>query len=135
MKLQHSISQVERHLATIDNNPIDTLTFNWQGIGFEASTEELRDGSFAIRLQATLGRLYFTAENTSHRTAAIKNLYGNNRKIDGAYSIGEKGEVRFNSITTTKQRLLGDDLLAALTTIIIHESAHLRDLKSLLRPH
>ena len=133
MKLQHSISQAERHLANIDNNPVDAIMFDWQGINFDASTEELADGSCTVRLHATLGRLYFTAESTSNRTAAIENLYGNNRKIDGAYSIGEKGEVRFSCMTTTKKKLSDNDFLAALTTIVIQASPHLCALRSLLR--
>jgi len=133
MKLQDSISQAELHLASIKNFQPDAITFDWQGISFEATTQELHDGSFTLQICATLGRLYYTVENASHRTSAIKHLFHSNREIDGAYSITEKGGVHFESLTTTNKKLTGNELLTAITTIVIHAEPHLRTLKSFLR--
>lgn len=134
MKLEHSISQAERYLASLDAAQFDSITFDWQGIRFNAKTEKQNDGTFAVRLQAILGRLYYTVENKAHRATAIDHLYRNNRKIDGAYSIAGKGDVHFNNLTTTKKKLVGGDLLIALATIMMQVESHLRPLKSLLKP-
>lgn len=134
MKLEQSISQAEQHLEAIDNRQFDHIAFDWEGIRFKAVAEERRDGTCTVRLQAVLGRLFYTIENAAHRAMAIERLYLNNRKIDGAYSIDGNGDVHFNSLTTTQEKLLGDDLLSALTTILLQAETHLRTLRSHLKP-
>jgi len=135
MKLEHSIAQAEQHLEKLEIQQFDRIAFNWEGIQFNAATEKLRDGTFGVQLHAVLGRLYYTVENAAHRTMAVERLYLNNRKIDGAYSVANQGEVHFSSLTTTREKLLGNDLLAALTTIVIQAESHLRTIKSHLKPH
>ncbi len=134
MKLEQSISQAERHLENLENRQFDRIAFDWEGIQFNAATEKRRDGIFEVQLHAILGRLYYTVENAAHRTVAIERLYLNNRKIDGAYSIDGQGEVHFSSLTTSREKLLGNDLLAALTTILIQAKGHLRTLRAHLKP-
>lgn len=134
MKLQDSISQAELQLASIKNFQPNTMSFDWQGISFEASIQTLHNGSYTLQLHANLGRLYYTVENGSHRTTAIKHLFRSNREIDGAYSITEKGCVHFNSLTTFNEKLMGNELLTAVTTIVIQAEPHLRTLKSFLSP-
>lgn len=134
MKLEQSINQAEQHLASLDNQQFDRIAFDWEGMCFKALAEERRDGTYIVRLQAVLGRLYYTIENAGHRAQAIERLYLNNRKIDGAYSIDHKGDVHFDSLTVTGKKLLGNDLLVALTTILMHAESHLRTLRSHLKP-
>lgn len=134
MKLEQSINQAEQHLEAIDKQQFDQVAFEWEGIRFKALTEERRDGTYIVRLQAVLGRLFYTIENAAHRALAIESLYLNNRKIDGAYSIDNKGDVHFNSLTVTDQKLHGNDLLVALTTILMQAESHLRTLRSHLKP-
>ena len=134
MKLEQSITQAEQYLESLENQQFDQIAFDWEGIRFNAATEKRRDGTFEVQLHAVLGRLYYTVENATYRTTAIESLFNNNRKIDGAYSIDGQGEVHFSSLTTTRKKLLGDDLLAALTTIIIQAEGHLRTLRAHLKP-
>ena len=134
MKLEQSITQAEQYLESLEGRKFDRIAFDWEGIRFNATTEKRRDGTFEVQLHAILGRLYYTAENAAHRTSAIERLFTNNRKIDGAYSIDGQGEVHFNSLTTTREKPLGDDLLAALATILIQAEGHLRTLKAHLKP-
>ncbi len=133
MKLEQSINQAEQRLASLDNQQFDHIAFDWEGMRFKAVAKERRDGTNVVRLQAVLGRLYYTIENASHRAQAIERLYLNNRKIDGAYSIDDRGDVHFDSLTVTKERLRGNDLLVALTTILMHAESHLRTLRSHLK--
>lgn len=134
MKLQESIDRVEDHLRALDDQQFDQLSFEWEGIYFEAVTEEVRGNTAQIRLSADLGQLYFTIENSSHRTRAIESLYTNNRSVDGAYLIDSKGRVMFQSLTTTDKKLTGKELIMALTTILLQSGAHLRTLRSHLKP-
>lgn len=134
MKLQDSIEQVEGHLQSLEDQQFDHLVFDWEGIHFKAASEAKQDGSAVIRLTANLGRLYFTIENTNHRTMAIERLYSNNRAIDGAYSIDASGEVLFQSLTNTPSKLVGKDLTVAITTILLQSETHLRTLRSHLKP-
>ncbi len=134
MKLQESLDQVESHLKTIDEQQFDHLSFEWEDINFIVAAEQCRDGRAQIRLNANLGQLYYTIENSAHRTMAIEKLYSNNRSVDGAYSINERGDVLFQSLTTTNEKLTGTRLLEALTTILLQAEGHLRALKSHLKP-
>lgn len=133
-KLQESLDKVEGHLAALDEQQFDHIAFDWEGIHFKAVSEAMRDGTSRVRLNASLGRLYFTIENAANRAMAIERLYSNNRSVDGAYSVGERGDVHFSSITTTPALLRGKDLMAALTTILLQSETHLRTLRSHLKP-
>lgn len=134
MKLQKSLDQVESHLASLEDQKFDHLSFDWEGIRFKVAAEEGRDGTPCVKLNAKLGRLFFTIENAANRAMAIERLYSNNRNIDGAYRIDNSGEVHFSSITTTKELLVGKELLIALTTILLQSETHLRTLRSHLKP-
>ncbi len=134
MKLEQSITQAEHHLESLENQQFDQIIFDWEGICFNAETKQQRDGTFQVKLHAVLGRLYYTIEHAANRTSAIERLYLNNRKIDGAYSIDGQGEVHFNSLTITREKLLGNNLLAALATILIQAEGHLRTLRAHLKP-
>ncbi len=134
MKLEHSITRAEQHLEGLENQQFDQIAFNWEGIRFDVATGNGRDGTFEVQLHGVVGRLYYTIENAEHRTMAIERLYLNNRKIDGAYSVNGQGEVHFSSLTTTREKLLGNDLLVALTTILMQAESHLRTLRAHLKP-
>lgn len=134
MKLQDTIDKVNSRLKALEDRQFDQLSFDWEDIRFHAISEEDADGSSRIRINAELGRLYFTVENAAHRAMAIERLYANNRAIDGAYSVDNNGNVLFQCLTKTSQKMLGNDLLVALTTIILQTETHLRTLKSHLKP-
>ena len=134
MKLQDQLDKVESHLQTLEDQKFDQLSFDWEGIRFKASSEDKSDGGL-IRLQANLGRLYFTIENSAHRTMAIERLYSNNRSVDGAYSVDANGQVLFQCLTKTNQKLVGKALVTAVTTILLQTETHLRTLKSHLKPN
>ena len=134
MKLHESISKVEGHLQALEDQQFDHLSFEWEGIRFKAVSEEHRDGSAVIKLKADLGRLYYTIENASHRTMAIERVYSNNRSIDGAYTVDGNGRIVFRCLTKTSDKLVGKELVLALTTILLQIETHLRTLKSHLKP-
>lgn len=134
MKLQDTIDKVNSRLKALEDRQFDQLSFDWEGIRFHAVSEGRADGSAQIRISADLGRLYFTVENASHRAVAIERLYANNRAIDGAYSVDNNGNVLFQCLTKTPHKMLGNDLLVALTTIILQTETHLLTLKSHLKP-
>ncbi len=134
MKLHESLEKVQGHLQSLDEPIFDHLDFEWEGIQFHAAAQDNNEGAGTIRLNATLGRLYFTVENAAERTMAIERVYSTNRGIDGAYKIGEKGDVTYQSVTVTNQPLKGNDLVGALTLILLESETHLRALRSHLKP-
>lgn len=134
MKLHESLERVQGHLENLDEPMFDRLDFEWEGIQFHAAAEDGSDGAGTIRLRASLGRLYFTVENAAERTMAIERVYSTNRGIDGAYAISPKGDVTYQSVTVTNQPLKGNDLLGALTLILLESETHLRALRSHLKP-
>lgn len=133
MKLQESLDKVEDHLSKLDEQKFDKIAFEWEGISFKAVTEKIADDLNQIKLDARLGRLFYTIEDAAQRAMAIERLSSNNRSTDGAYSISKQGEVFFKSLTTSKEALLGTDLLNAVTVILLQSGSHLRSLKSHLK--
>ncbi|NVJ70749.1 MAG: hypothetical protein HWE08_10375 [Alphaproteobacteria bacterium] len=134
MKLHESLQKVQGHLESLDEPSFDQIEFDWEGIHFHAVADEGGDGAGLIKLSATLGRLYYTVENAAERTMAIERVYSTNRGIDGAYIINRKGDVSYSSVTRTNQRLRGNDLMGALTLILLEAETHLRALRSHLKP-
>jgi hypothetical protein len=134
MKLHESLEKIQGHLDTLDEPSFDQLEFEWEGITFHAAAGSQTGGAGSIRLVAKLGRLYYTVENAAERTMAIERVYATNRGIDGAYHISSKGDVSFQSVTMTNQPLRGNDLLGALTLILLESETHLRALRSHLKP-
>ena len=133
MKLQESLAKVETHLSALDQQSVDQLSFEWEGINFKAEVQKLATGVTHIVLDAKLGRLYFTIEDAANRTMAIERLYANNRSTDGAYSLKKNGEVFFKSLTKTEKILSGQGLYSAVTIILLESSAHLRTLRAHLK--
>lgn len=66
---------------------------------------------------------------------AIERLYSNNRAVDGAYSVDNSGQVLFQCLTKTQEKLVGKALVTAVTTILLQTETHLRTLKSHLKPN
>lgn len=133
MKLQDQLSKGETQLQALEDQQFSQLAFDWEGIQFKAFSEEKANGGL-IRLQANLGRLFFTIENAAHRAMAIERLYSNNRAIDGAYSVDGTGHVLFQCLTNTTEQLKGKEFITALATILLQAETHLRTLKSHLKP-
>jgi len=134
MKLHESLQKVKGHLESLEEAAFDQLEFDWEGIKFHAAADTDANGGGLIKLNAKLGRLYFTVENAAERTMAIERVYSTNRGIDGAYSISKKGDVTYHSVTATSQKLKGNDLVGALTLILLESESHLRALRSHLKP-
>lgn len=134
MKLHESLKRVQGHLDRLEDPAFDQIEFEWEGIHFHAAADAAADGQGLIKLDAKLGRLYFTVENAAERTMAIERVYATNRGIDGAYQIDRKGDVTFRSVTITNQQLQGNDLLGALTLILLEAETHMRALRSHLKP-
>ena len=135
MKLDEKLTKAQNQLAALDEMAFDHLEFDWEGIKFHAATDINHSGQGHVHLKASLGRLYFTVENSAQRAMAIERLYTTNRGIDGNYAIGPKGDVSFKSITRTEGQLTGTELMCALTTIILEAENHLRALRSHLKAH
>lgn len=135
MKLQNSIENAEGYLEKVEEPAFRQIEFDWEGIHFQAKSLEKASGGGRIELKATLGSLYYTIENATNRAMAIERVYTTNRGIDGAYSISPKGDVSFQSITTTDQIMQGKELMSALTLILLESETHLRALHSHLKPH
>ncbi|WP_286831112.1 MULTISPECIES: hypothetical protein [Kordiimonas] len=133
MKLHESLQKVKGHLDSLDDPAFDQLEFDWEGIKFHATADTGQDGAGIIKLDAKLGRLYFTVENAAERTMAIERVYSTNRGIDGAYKISKTGDVTYHSVTATNQKLQGNDLVGALTLILLESESHLRALRSHLK--
>ena len=134
MKLHKSIQDIHGHLANIDDPPFDKIDFEWEGIHFQAKSHAEAGQHGRIQLRANLGRLYYTIEDQAQRAMAIERLYATNRGIDGAYHIDAKGNVLFESVTTTDTRMTGTDLMGALTLILLEAETHLRALRTHLAP-
>ena len=135
MKLDEKLTKAQDQLTVLDEMAFDHLEFDWEGINFHAATDVNNNGQGHVHLKASLGRLYFTVENSAQRAIAIDRLYSTNRDIDGNYAIGPKGDVSFRSITRTDGQLTGTNLMCALTTIILEAENHLRALRSHLKAH
>jgi hypothetical protein len=133
MKLHESISKVETHLATLDEQEFDKIDFQWHGIIFNVVAMENETSGAKITLSARLGRLFYSVENADNRAMAIERLYANNRISDGAYSIGKDGCVHFKSHTKTDVLTKGQNLVAAVTVILLQAGNQLRSLQSHLK--
>ncbi|UTW53799.1 hypothetical protein [Kordiimonas sp. SCSIO 12610] len=134
MKLNDTLEQAQGQLEKLDDAQFDQLDFEWEGIRFHAKSEENHSNGAHIHIQANLGRLFLTVEDPNQRAMAIERLYSTNRGIDSSYSIGDQGKITFESITTTDEKLLGSELMSALTLILLESENHLRALRSHLRP-
>ena len=133
MKILEQIDSASERLDSITDSEITTLDFQWQGIRFHATAKKAAEGGLVI-LNATLGQLFYTVEDDTQRTMAIERVYASNRAIDGAYSVGHDGKVQYNSVTQTKTLLKGQELMTALTVIMLESEAHLRALRAHLKP-
>ena len=133
MKLQDSLDKVERHLSQLDAKKFDKIIFEWEGITFNAAIEKIAEGVNRIKFSAKLGRLFYTIEDAAQRSNAIERLYSSNRATDGAYMITKNGEVFFHSLTKIPKTMLGNELLEAITLILLQSGAHLKLLRSFLK--
>ena len=134
MKINDTLQQAHGSLEKVEQQHLDRVDFEWEGIRFTAqSRDDSADGP-RITIQAQLGRLYVTVENPEMRAMAIERLYATNRGIDGRYKISSRGDVSFYSETSTDEQLYGADLMGALTLILLESEPHLRALKNHLKP-
>lgn len=133
MDLDQSIDKIEDHLESLDTPSFDTIDFDWEGIRFHAAARGASSGG-EIRIKARMGSLYYTIEDPVQRSLAIERVYATNRGIDGAYRIDNKGNVHFESVTTTDGTVTGTDLMSALTVILLESETHLRGLRAHLKP-
>jgi len=133
MVLQAQIDKATGSLAKLESSQFDRLEFTWEGISFSAASKKLGGGGM-ITLKADLGRLYFTIENQAERSQAIERIYSTNRGIDGAYHIKSGGLVSFESLTRTSDMKTGENLMSALTLILLEAESHLRVIRTHLKP-
>lgn len=134
MKLHDSLERAKGHLASIEDAHFDEINFDWEGIHFHAQSVAKGSNGGEIRLNATLGRVYYTIEDELQRAMALERLFVSNRGIDGAYKLDRSGTVAFSSITTTNDHLSGAGLMSALTVILLESENHLRALRAHLKP-
>ncbi len=133
MKINDTLDQAHSQLERVEEAQFDKLDFEWEGIRFHAKADSDRINGDHIHIEANLGRLFLTVENPDQRTMALERLYSTNRGIDALYKIGNQGKISFESITTTDKKLLGSELMSALTLILLESENHLRALKSHLK--
>lgn len=133
MKLNEQLAKAEQQLEGLEEQGFEQLDFEWEGIKFHAASTNAGSDNL-ITLKATLGRLYFTVEDKAQRAMALDRLFANNRAIDGAYHIGTKGDIYFESSTKTGDHLKGAKLMSALTVILLESEKHLRALRAHLKP-
>jgi len=133
MKLNQKLETVETRLGSLEGQQFDHLDFEWEGIRFSATSDANSNGPSTIEIKATLGRLYFTIEDSLKRSTALDQLFSINRQIDGVYNIGPKGDIFFKSSTNTDSHLCGNKLINALTLIILEAESHLRALRMNLK--
>jgi len=134
MKLNQKLDEAKQQLDSLEEQAFDHLNFEWEGIKFQAASTVTADGTNGIKLNATLGRLYFTVEDKNQRAMALERLFSVNRTIDGMYKIGSKGDIHFTNITKTDSHMTGSKLMSALTVILLDSEKHLRALRSHLKP-
>jgi len=135
MKLSQKLDEAKQHLDALDEQAFDSLDFEWEGIKFQVASTVKADGTNTIQLNATLGRLYFTVEDKNQRTMALERLFTVNRTVDGEYKIGNKGDIHFTNTTKTGSHMTGNNLMSALTIILLEAENHLRALQSHLKPN
>jgi hypothetical protein len=134
MKINETLEQAKGQLEKVDDTQFDQLDFEWEGIRFHAKADNDTQNGTHISIKANLGRLFLTIEDPNQRAMALERLYSTNRGIDASYSVGNQGKVSFESITTTDEKLIGADLMSALTLILLESENHLRALRSHLKP-
>ncbi len=134
MKLNDQLNKAQSHLETLDGNKLSNINFIWRDIEFHAIAKERANGTGKIELTASLGRLFYTAENAKARTQAINTLFATNPKIDGRYSIEKKGDILFTCVTETRKLVESSTIFSALTLILLETSSHLLALKANLKP-
>lgn len=134
MKLKTKLEKAEKHLASLDEREIEHLDFNWEGISFTASTEISNNGKGEIELSATLGQLFYTIEDSAQRAMALERLFQTNRDIDGVYTISPNGTIGYKSKTECQAPISAQNLMEALTVILLEGENHLRSIKAHLKP-
>ena len=133
MQLSEKIQQAEHSIEAAEDQQFDHIHFTWENIDFKASTRAYDDNACYIDIQADLGRLFYTIENTADRTMGLERIYSTNRVIDGSYKIDRNGRVSFKNATRTQTHTKGKELLSAVTVILMEAEPHLRSIKSHLK--
>ncbi len=111
----------------------DSINFIWNGIDFNASSEQFGTDGGIIKVSAVLGRLYYTIENENLRKESVKQIQQFNRTSDALYQLESDGTVTYNSLTTSNKKVRGQDFIKSLTMILLDFSPQLKGLKSSLR--
>ncbi len=112
---------------------VDTITFDWNEMHFHAISDPFGANSGMIKLTAVIGRLYFTIEDEHLRQKSIIQLQQNNRYYDGSYTLEKDGSITFDCLTATKEKVRGNELIKALTLIMLESSEHIMKLRAYLK--
>lgn len=131
--LKSALDVMNECITDLNVPQFDTLDFVWNNMQFKASCDKFGSNGGAVKLAATVGRLYYTVEDKRLRTESIKQLFRSNHNIDGTYKLERDGSVSFTSLTTVKEKISGPALLKALTVILMESSEHLNNLRSYLK--
>ena len=133
MKLHKKLDQVQQHLSTVEEQSIDHIEFNWEGIDFIATAEPAPGDTVDLHLSAKLGRLFYTIEDDLQRNMAMERLFQSNLTLDGRYSIGSKGDISFNSKTRFSAPLDTKAFMSGLAITLLEAERHLRGLQAHLK--
>lgn len=132
--LINSSIEVANECISASNIPqFDSINFNWNAMQFSATSESFGTGAGIIKISAVLGRLFYTIENENLRNEAIKIVHQNNRFSEDEYTLEKDGTITFSSTTTIDKKARGDELIQALTMIMMDSSMQLKTLKNSLK--
>lgn len=131
--INSSIKIANEYISASAIPQFDSINFEWNGINITASSESFGTNGGIIKVDAVLGRLYYTIENENLRKDSVKQIQQFNRTSDANYKLESDGTVTYHSLTTSDKKVRGQDFMQTLMMILLNFSPQLRNLKSSLR--
>lgn len=132
-QLHKSIDTITKHLEMIENQDLDRLDFEWNGMPFSALIEN-KKASTLITIKGKLGRIYYTVENANKRKTALTQYYTSKRSKHRPFKLVNKHEIHFKEITQSRSKLDSSGVMSAITMILLDLNASLQSFTSNLKP-
>ena len=132
-QINSALEHANEYISASNVPQFDSINFDWHGMTFSASSDAFGTNSGRIKLSAVIGRLYFTIEDERLRNESVKQIYQNNRSIDGSYKLEKDGTVTFSSLTLMDNKVRGSDFIKALTMIMLESNIHLKKIRAYLK--
>jgi len=132
-QLNSSLELANSSLIALSTPVFDTVDFEWNEMHFSAHSNQTQNNDGVIKISGVIGRLFFTIENEQSRNNSLKQILINNRNSDARYKLEKDGTVTYSCNTAANENTTGDNLVKAITLIMLESSMHIKALKADLK--